>query len=301
VIIKDPNWLRASEWLAAGVAGTHLGVVGVPTAVASISGSDGHLTPGHLRRTLDRFSTFHGETRTNLEVLEVADLGDWDVAGLDIHDSQAEVARLAAELPAGPVYAFIGGDNAITRPLVNGLSNGDLSRVGVLTLDAHHDVRDLGSGPTNGTPIRGLVEDGLPTGRVAQVGIHSFANSAAYRGYCDDHNIEIFTMADIDTAGTVTVVSTALDFLAANVDWIYVDFDIDVLDSAFAPGCPGSRPGGMSPRQLAIAAFFCGAHAKVGAADFVEVDPSRDRDDITMLNLANTFLSFAAGLTMRGV
>ena len=296
---NDPHWPRANAWLARCDSDAKLAVVGVPTAVASISGSDGHLTPNHLRRVLAGFSTFHGETRADLDALPVTDLGDWDVATIDMHDSQAEVARLAADLNPGPVYAFIGGDNAITRPLIGGLSRGDLSRVGVLTFDAHHDVRALDHGPTNGTPIRGLIEDGLPDGRVAQVGIHSFANSAAYRRYCDDHGISVFTMADIDTAGPVTVVATALDLLADKVDWIYVDFDIDVLDSSFAPGCPGSRPGGMSPRQLAISAFVCGAHAKVLAADFVEVDPARDRADITMMNLANTFLSFAAGLTMR--
>ena len=60
--------------------------------------------------------------------------------------------------------AFLGGDNAITRPLVNGLAEGDLDRVGILTLDAHHDVRITDNGPTNGSPIRGLSEAGFPMG-----------------------------------------------------------------------------------------------------------------------------------------
>jgi formimidoylglutamase len=297
----DPHWPRASEWLARGCEDPQLTVFGVPTAVASISGSDGHLTPHRFRQILSRFSTFHGETSIDLEALRVRDLGDWDVATLDMESSQAEIAVLAAQVEPGSVAAFIGGDNAITRPLVGGLSKGDLSRVAVLTLDAHHDVRVLDHGPTNGTPIRGLFEDGLPDGRVAQVGIHGFANSAGYRRYCKDHAIEIYTMADIDAAGPVTVVSTALDLLAERADRIYVDFDMDVLDSTFAPGCPGSRPGGMSPRQLAAAAFMCGAHPNVFAADFVEVDPARDRDDVTLMNLANTVLSFAAGLTIREI
>jgi formimidoylglutamase len=299
VSTSDPYWPRANEWLAGASDRPELVVVGAPTAVASISGSDGHLTPKRFREVLSGFSTLHGERGVDLAGLAVADLGDWDVSSLDMEDSQAEVARLATQLPHGPVYAFIGGDNAITRPLVSGLALGDLSAVGVLTLDAHHDVRDLAAGPTNGTPIRGLIEHGLPGGHVAQVGIHSFANSAAYRRWCEDRGIAVTTMADVESAGIGPVVTSALNRLAERVEWIYVDFDIDVLDRAFAPGCPGSRPGGMSPRQLATAAFLCGSHPKVRAADFVEVDPTRDRDDLTLMNLATAFLSFAAGVAAR--
>lgn len=296
---RDPNWPRAATWLAGASDDPELVVVGVPTAVASISGSDGHRTPQRFRHVLGGFSTLHGETGVSLEGVSVRDLGEWDVESLNMAGSQAEIQRFASELPAGPAYAFIGGDNAITRPIVNGLTGGDLSRIGILTFDAHHDVRDLDQGPTNGTPMRGLVEDGLPDGRVAQVGIHSFANSAVYRAYCDDHDFAVYTMADVDAAGIVAVVSSALTRLAEHAETIYVDFDIDVLDRSFAPGCPGSRPGGMTPRQLASAAYLCGMHPAVVAADFVEVDPSRDRDDITVMNLANTFLSFVAGLASR--
>ena len=77
-----------------------------------------------------------------------------------------------------------------------------LVELGVITLDAHHDVRSLDNGPSNGTPIRGLIEeDGLPGGNVHQIGIHSFANSAAYRSYCDDAGIAVTTVADLEEEG----------------------------------------------------------------------------------------------------
>jgi arginase family enzyme len=183
--------------------------------------------------------------------------------------------------------------------LVRGLAGGDLARVGVLTFDAHHDVRTLDAGPRNGTPIRGLIEDGLPGSNVVQVGIHSFANSAVYRNYCDDVGIAVHTMEDVDRRGITAVVEGALARLSDRADRIYVDFDIDVLDRAFAPACPGSRPGGMYPRQLAAAARSCGIHPKVVAADFVEVDAARDRDALTVMQLATVFLAFASGLVAR--
>lgn len=297
--IEDRLWPRADQWLARSSDEPELAVVGVPTSVASLTPSEGWRTPGRFREVLSRFSTYDGEVDVEVGDLAVADLGNWGVAGLELESSQVEIETQARELGTGPTYAFIGGDNAITRPLVRGLAGDALSSVGVLTFDSHHDVRLLDRGPLNGTPIRGLIEDGLPGDHVAQVGILSFANSGAYRDYCLENGVHLFTMADIEEESLQGVVAEALRVLDAACDWIYVDFDIDVLDRAFAPGCPGSRPGGMTPRQLAAAAHQVGAHARVRAADFVEVDPDQDVDDLTVMQLVAAFLAFASGVAAR--
>ncbi len=297
--IVDASWPRADEWLGSGSSNPRLAVIGVPTSVGSLTPSEGWRTPGRFREVLARFSTYDGEHDADLEDLPVVDGGDWELAGLDLDESLATVARLASELDRSRTHAFIGGDNAITRPLVGALAGDGLAGTGVLTFDAHHDVRLLDAGPTNGTPIRGLVEDGLPGRQVVQVGIQSFANSAAYRAYCRRTGIGVVTMGEVAARGIEAVVAECLDYLAQRSQWIYVDFDIDVLDRAFAPGCPGSRPGGMTPRQLGAGARLCGAHPAVRAADFVEVDPARDHDDLTVMSLAATFLAFAAGLATR--
>ena len=275
-------------------------MMGVPTSAASLSPSRADATPARFRELLPKFAVYHGEENVDLRSLAAADRGDLAVGGPDPAESLATITATAAELAPGPVYAFIGGDNAITRPLVRALAAGDLSAVGVLTFDAHHDVRSLDEGPSNGNPIRGLFEDGLPHGHVAQIGIHTFANSEEYRRYCEKQGVAIYTMADVEADGVGPVVRRALADLEGRCDRIYVDFDIDVLDRTFAPGCPGARPGGMTPRQLLQASFECGLHGAVSAADFVEVDAAADRDDITVLNLIATFLSFAAGLAARG-
>ncbi|MDJ0959660.1 MAG: agmatinase family protein [Acidimicrobiia bacterium] len=301
MLFDDPSWPRASAWLADASVTAALSVVGVPTAVGSISPSQADTTPAAFRSALGGFSTFDGEAGVDLADLTVVDHGDWDVATLDLDGMHDVVATQAAALPGDTVYAFIGGDNAITRPLVRGLAAGDLERMGVLTFDAHHDVRTLDQGPRNGTPIRGLIDDGLPGSNVVQIGIHSFANSAIYRRFCDDAGIAVHTMEDVDRRGITAVVDDALKRLDSRTDRIYVDFDIDVLDRAYAPACPGSRPGGMHPRQLAAAARSCGIHQKVVAADFVEVDAAQDPGGLTTMQLATTFLAFASGLVAREV
>lgn len=297
--IDDAQWPRADAWLAAGSDAPEVVVIGVPSSSASLSPSEAWRAPGAIRAALSRLSVFDSETLADLRSLGVADAGDWPVSELDMRAAKATIEAAARELEPGPLYAFLGGDNAITRPLVTGLAAGDLSGVGVLTLDAHHDVRTTADGPTNGSPIRGLIEDGLPDGRVVQVGIHSFANSAEYRDYCDAHGIEVITMETVDEVGAGWAVTSALHDLAERCEWIYVDIDVDVLDAAFAPGCPGSRPGGMTPRQLAAAARAAGAHPAVRAVDIVEVDPGRDPSGITVLNAATALLSFVSGVATR--
>ncbi|MGH9460888.1 MAG: agmatinase family protein [Vicinamibacteria bacterium] len=298
-MIEDARWPRADAWLARDDSDPALVVVGVPTSVASLSPSKAYQTPNRLRGVLRRFSTFHSDRAIDLRKLSVSDLGDWQVSSFGLEQYQGAIEIAARRLARGPVHAFLGGDNGITRPLVKGLAGGELRRVGVLTLDAHHDVRTLEQGPTNATPIRGLIEDGLSGEQVIQVGIHAFANSLEYRTFCDEQRIRIVTMETIDAQGLAPVMGAALEALGNKCDWIYVDFDLGVLDRVFAPACPDARPGGMSPRQLAAAARICGEHPQVRAVDFVEVDASADVNDLTLMNMAAVFLSFAAGVAVR--
>ncbi len=106
-------------------------------------------------------------------------------------------------------------------------------------------------------------------------------------------------MRMVEDYGVARVVSEALDFLAGSCDAIHVDLDIDVLDRVHAPACPGARPGGMTPRQLATAARLAGAHPKVVSCDLVEVDATRDVADTTLMAMATTFLAFASGVGSR--
>jgi arginase family enzyme len=301
VPIDDLSWRRADQWLSTPPENAipDLIVAGVPTAVGSLSPSQGHLTPSAWRSAMGRFATFDGERGVDIDGLVVADRGDWGVEGLDLGGALHEIENEAGSLPTAQCFGFVGGDNAITRPLVKGLAGRSLGGVGVITLDAHHDVRTLDRGPTNGTPIRGLIEDGLGHGRVAQVGIAGFANSGVYRQFCDSHGFTVITMADVETWGIEEAMGVALDAVAGESDWVFLDVDVDVLDGVFAPGCPGARPGGMTPRQLATATWLAGLHPKVRAADFVEVDPSIDVGGVTVDALTRAFLGFAAGLARR--
>ena len=74
---------------------------------------------------------------------------------------------------------------------------------------------------------------------------------------------------------------------------------IDVLDRAFVPGCPGARPGGLTPYELQSAARIAGRDAKVLGIDIVEIDPSKDQNDLSALAGAQVLLAFASGMLRR--
>jgi formiminoglutamase len=295
----DPRWPRAATWLARADADPALVVLGLPTSSASISPSEAWRTPAALREVLRRFSTYDGERDVDLEELAVRDLGDLDLADLAPADALTTIEEAVADVDPGPVAVFLGGDNVVTAAIVAAHRAAPLERTGVLTFDAHHDVRDYDEAPSNGAPIRWLLDRGLPGDQVVQVGIHGHANSRAYRRLCDDAGIHVVTLDEVERRGIGVVVTEALDHLAARTDAVHVDLDIDVLDRSFAPGCPGARPGGLTPRQLTAGAHLAGAHPAVRTVDLVEVDPSADVAEVTLMATAATFLAIATGVASR--
>jgi formimidoylglutamase len=299
MVTTDPHWPRADVWLAQDNPDPEIIVVGVPSSKASLSPSRADLTPLSVRDRLSRFSTFHGEWGIDFGAVPVRDEGNWPVSELDMHEMPAVVEDMARALPRVPLTLYLGGDNAVTRPLVRALSP-ERDRVGLITFDAHHDVRTLALGPTNGTPVRGLIEeDGLPGDNVVQIGIHSFANSADYRSYCDDQGIQTVTVADVEREGMGSVVEAAIAGLEGRCDRVYVDVDVDVLDRSQAPACPGARPGGLGLRQLAEGVRRCARSEMVTAIDFVEVDAETDRDGVTLDAMAHLVLAAVAGYAER--
>ncbi|MGH2683500.1 MAG: agmatinase family protein [Actinomycetota bacterium] len=301
ILNEDLNWPRASAWLA----GDHdpepvatIALVGAPVRLGSLSGGQFNLAPGAIREALGRYSTY--ADGVDVRSVAVDDTGDLAIAESHPDAGLEELAgAVGGSLATYEVVVVLGGDNSITRPALRGVPP-DLSRVGLLTLDAHHDLRDTKAGLTNGNPIRALLDDGLPGRNVWQVGIQPFANSRAYAEVAKEAGITVVTVDEVRSRGIEEILGEALDVFVLDVDAIYVDLDVDVLDRAFAPACPGSRPGGLTPSEIQRAMRVCGSHPTVRALDIVEVDPTKDVADVTVLAAASFFLSFAAGVASRG-
>ena len=271
------DWPRASEWLAgAGDDPAALVVAGVPLTELAVTPAGYEHAPAATRARLAKLSTWHGERGISLDDVPVRDLGD-----------SPEPPPLTA-----PLTVLLGGHNAVTW---HALAGEPLDRWGLLTLDAHHDVRPYQAGAVgNGSPVRALIDAGLPGANVVQVGVHGFSNSRSHREWCEARGVRVRGPEHIGDAGRL------LDELAQRCEAIYVDIDLDVLDRAFAPACPGARPGGVTPRQLLDAVFAAGAHPQVRAADIVELDPLADVAHVTTDTAALVLLNLAAGYAVRG-
>lgn len=299
---EDKHWPRAHAWLAREDGGSGRGllrVLGAPLTLGSITPSRCDLAPKAIREALLRFSTYDVAHGRDVRDLKVEDLGDLPVSDSSVEDAQQPIEQaLKGATVTADAVVVLGGDNAITRPALRGM-HGSLKQCGLLTLDAHLDLRTLEGGLRNGNPVRALLADDLPGENIVQIGIQSFANSPAYFQIAKDAGIDVFPVEQIMEEGIEVILERALHQLARKVEVIYVDLDLDVMDRAFAPATAGARPGGLTPLDIRRAAYLCGRHPKVRVMDLVEIDPTRDSNDITAMAAAACLLSFASGLLER--
>ena len=298
---EDPNWPRASQWLAdnsRACGDQSLAIAGVPMN-NSITPGHCELAPAVIRAALKRYSLYDPDAEIDLECLRARDCGDFDFANESPEAAFGRTVKFIAETTADSTCAvLLGGDNGITRPGLHAMGL-DLRDCGLLTFDAHHDLRDLERGLTDGNPIRALLEVGLPGKNVIQIGIQAFTNSRAYAQVARDAGIAVVTVDEVYATGIDTVVKRSLECLASERKAIYVNLDVDVLDRVSAPACPGSRPGGLQPWMLRRAVHLCGRHRSVRMMDIVGVDPTKDIADVTCLAAASFFLAFASGVASR--
>ena len=298
----DPNWPRASRWLAGESlprATSGLTVLGTPVCRGSITPGRSDLAPAAVRAALERYSTYDLSPNRDLRHLKVTDAGDLDVAALTPDEAFQPVRdAVSRALQNSPAVVLLGGDNSISYPAAMALAPKP-DRCGLITFDAHFDLRHLEGGLTNGNPVRALLRDGWQGDHIFQIGLQRFTNSEGYAKVARDAGIHVITADQVMDYGITKAVHQALGHLQLHVDRIYVDLDLDVLDHAFAPATPGSRPGGLAPHLVRKAAHLCGTHPRVRVLDLVEMDPTRDIADATALAAAACLLEFASGVLGR--
>src|SRR5262249_40976574 len=128
---------------------------------------------------------------------------------------------------------LVGGNNAVTRPGVLGLGL-PLEKVGLITLDAHFDMRDTDEGLSNGNPVRALIDDGLPGANIAQIGLAAFANSKKMHDDAVAAGNLVITIGEVGLNGIAGAIERALDHVE-HCEAIVVDCDIDVIDRSSLP------------------------------------------------------------------
>lgn len=292
------SWFSAADLLTQD-ATARVALIGAPMGLGSITPGRCDLAPETVRAAMKRMSVYDLETETDLSALRVFDAGDLTLEALQPADALAPMVEGLSPLAREHQLTIVlGGNNAITRPCVHALDQ-SLARVGVLTLDAHFDLRDTDCGLTNGNPIQALLQDGLPGAHIAQIGLLPFANTKKAHQKAKDAGIYVATAAACKAQGLAAIAANALERLAARCDVIHVDFDIDVVERHAMPGAPGARPGGVAVQDFFDATRLICAHPKVRSVDLTEFDPSLDVAAISGLTAARWVCEVLTGFLKR--
>ena len=291
------SWPNLSELLVAKDADAPVGMVGAPLDAGSVTPGRCDLAPGLLRQTLRRIGRYDVETESELHSL-IADHGDVPVAGLSIEEATPSiVAACKASVERHKLTLMVGGNNAVTRPGMHALGS-PLEKVGLITLDAHFDMRDTSQGLGNGNPVRALREDGLPGKNIAQVGLAPFANSAAMHRDAVDGGHLVVTIGEVRAGGIAQAIESAMTHVS-HCEAIVVDCDIDVIDRSQFPGAPGARPGGMAAHDFFVAVRMLAAEPRVRLIDLTEWDPPLDSTDLSALAAGRWLAECLAGFESR--
>jgi formiminoglutamase len=290
------SWPRITDLFVSG-GPAEIALLGVPMKERSVTPARYDLAPDLIRQTLRRFSTYDVETGEELG-LRIRDHGKVPVEALTPERGFEPIREAALRCTSDHALTLLlGGHNGITRPAAHGLG-APLDEVGLVTLDAHFDLRDTDGGLMNGNPISALLEDGLPGPNICQIGLAPYANSPKMHRVAKEAGIGVYSIADVKNRGVVPVLESALARLS-HASAIMIDFDIDVIDRSQCPGAPGARPGGMPVDLFFAAARFLGAQEKVKLVDLTEFDPGLDISDITALTAGRWVCEVLAGFASR--
>lgn len=317
----DPSWPRAGDWPGPTGDAVDVALLGVPAWRASLSPTGAHATPAAVRAALRRYSPALVPDRplpdggptarvrpvasggpaertgpVDLAELTFADLGDVDEPDGAEGEARTRAAARAA-LERARLLVALGGDNSVTVATALGAWGDDLATAGLVTLDAHHDLRD---GVSNGSPVRRLIEAGLDPRRVVQVGIADFANSAEYARRAVELGITVVHVDQLRRRGPEDVMRAAMEVAGAAGGPVHLDVDVDVCDRSVAPGCPASVPGGIAAWELRALVRAAARDDRLRSADVVEVDATADAPDGRTVRLAALcVLELAAGRALH--
>ncbi len=274
-----------------------MALVGVPTHATSVSPRSSTSTPVAVRDALARYSTWSFTDQADLaDAVALVDYGD--VEDPDGEGGGERVAAVMATIDRAVAMTIVlGGDNAATWRALGGLAQSHLGDYGLITLDAHLDLRE---GRSNGSPVRQLLDEGLDGRHVVQVGLADFSNSAAYARDARGAGITVIERDAFRTHDVTDLAVRALEVAAEGGRPVYVDVDLDVCDRAAVPGCPAAAPGGISADEARrFVRAVCQSRA-VRALDVTEIDVDQDALDGRTVRLgALVVLEALAGVQRR--
>lgn len=208
--------------------------------------------------------------------VRAADLGDAPLPDwFDIAKTHDDIRSFAAEaVRAGALPIAVGGDHSISFPLL--LAVGAAEPVGLIHFDAHCDT-ELETNNcrfAHGSPFRLAVENGvLDPARTIQIGIRGHTECLWDFSY--EKGMRVIHIEEFETLGRRGVLAEIARVAGAGP--VYLSFDVDAIDPAFAPGTGTPEPGGLTSREaLGLLRGLFDLNLDLVGADLVEIAPPMD-------------------------
>jgi len=236
--------------------------------------------------------------------LTIVDYGDIAVDSLSTERSLAHIREVVREVAStGTIPFIVGGDHSLMYPDAAGVVDAyGVGKVGIVHFDAHYDA-GVGYGAhmiSHGQPVRRLFNEGLVPGQnFIQVGLRGSWPSDRGFEWMRENGLRYHTMAEIEKNGWEATMNRVLDEALDGPEYIFISFDIDVLDPAFTPGTGTPEPAGLTTREVfPIVRSLC-AENKVVGFELVELNPLVDPGYTTAMNSARVLRQCLNGIAMR--
>ncbi|HET7409240.1 MAG TPA: agmatinase [Paracoccaceae bacterium] len=269
-------------------AGLDACFVGVPMDIGTSNRSGTRHGPRQIRDESRMLRPFNMATgAAPFEHLQVADIGDVPINTFDLKKS-VDIITAAYEgiLAHGAIPLTLGGDHTLTWPILRAIRNRH-GPVALIHVDAHADTNDQMFGETiaHGTPFRRAWEDGCLIGdKVFQIGLRGTGYSAEDFDWARGQD---WTVVQAEACWHRSLSPLMADVRARIGDApVYLSYDIDSLDPAFAPGTGTVEIGGLTTVQ-ALEIVRGSAGLNLVGGDLVEVSPPFDPSGNTALIGAN--------------
>lgn len=235
-------------------------------------------------------------------VLNIVDYGNAAIDQLSTERSVQEVRSMVSEIAAtGAIPIIIGGDHSLEYPNVAGIADVyGKGNVGVVHFDAHLDT---GRGRVHlldhGQPIYRLMKEAhVRPENYIQVGLRAHYGRDYYE-WQREIGMHYHTMAEVERRGWDAVMERVIKEATKNTKYLYVSFDVDVLDPAFQSGTGTPVSGGLTMREaIPIIRRLCAETNLVGF-DIVELAPALDASYVSTLNANSLMFACLTGIAMH--
>ena len=269
-------------------AGLDACFIGVPLDVGTSNRPGTRFGPKQIRAESVMLRPYNMWTRAApFDSLQVADLGDVPINTFDLKDAILRIEEFYDEVLAHPVIPMtLGGDHTLTLGVLRAIAKKH-GPVALLHIDAHADINDhmFGEAIAHGTPFRRAFEEGLIDGdHTYQIGLRGTGYTAEDFDWARDRGFTVVQAEELWHQSATPLIERIRAEIGDRP--VYLSFDIDSLDPAYAPGTGTPEIGGLTSIQAIELIRGCRGMGLVGC-DLVEVSPPYDLQGNTALLAAN--------------